>query len=208
MKVVAQRRLNYLTRSIETVQQEYFELINEDGEAITEFIDGQKPHDAKIDDSLNDGDFLIQSQFIRPNSMMRQGEITLQKIRVNKKARNKKAVAMDVLKMLNEIEGKGRNQAKDAMAQGQIGFQETKIGGDQSKTDKETTTPSKSDKNIAEFENQGETKLKQTMDRRNTKHLNENSKSPRVIEEFAKLQQERLTKKIEVNKVVKEQKLA
>ena len=116
MKVVATRRLNYLTHSIETVQKEYFELINEDGETITEFIDGQKPHDAKQDDSGGDGDFLMQSQFIRPNSMMRQGEITLQKIRVNKKARNKKAVAMDVLKMLNEIEGKGRNQAKDAMA--------------------------------------------------------------------------------------------
>ena len=38
--------------------------------------------------------------------------------------------------------------------------------------------------------------------------MHENSKSPRVIEEFTKLQQERLTKKIEVNKVVKEQKLA
>ena len=46
------------------------------------------------------------------------------------------------------------------------------------------------------------------MERKSTKHLHENSKSPRVIEEFTKLQQERLSKKIEVNKVVKEQKLA
>lgn len=38
------------------------------------------------------------------NSQMRQGEITLQKIRINKKLKNKRAVALDVLKMLNDIE--------------------------------------------------------------------------------------------------------
>ena len=37
---------------------------------------------------------------------MRQGEITLQKIRINKKSKDKKAVALDVFKMLNEIECK------------------------------------------------------------------------------------------------------
>ena len=99
MKVVATRRLGYLTHSIEAVKQEFFGVINDDGEAMHEFTDGQKSLQ-KIDEDDKDN-FLMQSQFIRLNSQMRHGEITLQKIRVNKKARDKKAVAMDVLKMLN-----------------------------------------------------------------------------------------------------------
>ena len=105
MKVVATRRLSYLTYSIEAVKQEYFGVINEDGEAMVEFADGQKS--GQKNDEDDNGNFLMQSQFVRLNSQMRHGEITLQKIRVNKKARDKKAVAMDVLKMLNEIEGTG-----------------------------------------------------------------------------------------------------
>ena len=40
MKVVATRRLGYLSRSIEAVKQEFFGVINEDGEAMHEFTDG------------------------------------------------------------------------------------------------------------------------------------------------------------------------
>ena len=43
MKVVAARRLGYLTRSIEIVKQEFLGVINEDGIAMHEFTDGQKP---------------------------------------------------------------------------------------------------------------------------------------------------------------------
>ena len=41
---------------------------------------------------------------MRSISQMRQGEITLQKIRINKKQKDKRAVASNVLKMLNQIE--------------------------------------------------------------------------------------------------------
>ena len=111
-----------MTRSIEAVKQEFFGVINEDGNAMYEFTDGQKPAAHKLEEEVDKENFLMQSQFIRLNSQMRQGEITLQKIRINKKARNKKAVAMDVLKMLNEIEGKGKVMA-DSMT-GNTGFKE------------------------------------------------------------------------------------
>lgn len=40
---------------------------------------------------------------MRQSSQMRQGEITLQKIRINKKQKDRRAVASNVLKMLNQI---------------------------------------------------------------------------------------------------------
>lgn len=43
---------------------------------------------------------------MRDHSQMRQGEITLQKIRINKKVKNRKDIAYDVFKMLNDIEGR------------------------------------------------------------------------------------------------------
>ena len=47
------------------------------------------------------------------STSMRQGEITLQKIRINRKLKNRKAVAMDVLKMLKGIESKEVEQEKE-----------------------------------------------------------------------------------------------
>lgn len=96
------------------MKQEYFGVINEEGEAMLEFNDAQLG--AKAEDLDEPDDYLLQSQYVRKQSEMRQGEITLQKIRVNKKLRNKRDVAMDVLKMLNEIEGKGSGMARNAMA--------------------------------------------------------------------------------------------
>ena len=43
---------------------------------------------------------------------MRSGEITLQKIRINKKLKDKKTVALDVLKMLNEFDEKEKDKDK------------------------------------------------------------------------------------------------
>ena len=63
----------------------------------------------------------MNSQYMRQNSQMRQGEITLQKIRINKKLKNKKAIALDVLKMLNEIEGKDYKQSNTNEAEEKFG---------------------------------------------------------------------------------------
>ena len=70
----------------------------------------------------------MKSQFMRLNSQMRQGEITLQKMRINKKLKNKKAVALDVLKMLSEIDGEAQNGGKAGAAS--ASFNDRKIGGD------------------------------------------------------------------------------
>ena len=88
MRVVASRRLLYLNRSIEEIKKQY-DMENPD-------------RDLEVDDD-NDN-FLLQSKFMRPSSQMRSGEITLQKIRINKKLKDKKTVALDVLKMLNEFD--------------------------------------------------------------------------------------------------------
>mmetsp|Transcript_380 Transcript_380/g.549 ORF Transcript_380/g.549 Transcript_380/m.549 type:complete len:87 (-) Transcript_380:516-776(-) len=53
---------------------------------------------------------------MRQNSQMRQGEITLQMIRINKRLKKKKEVALDVLKMLKDIEGGGSNAEGSSQA--------------------------------------------------------------------------------------------
>jgi len=48
---------------------------------------------------------------MRDKSEQRAGEITLQKIRLNKKLKKKKEVALDVLKMLQDIEGEAKSKS-------------------------------------------------------------------------------------------------
>jgi len=64
MKFLAQRRLAYLNKSIEEVKTEFFGVINEE----------EKKPDVNESESDN---FMMKSHFMRQNSQMRQGEITL-----------------------------------------------------------------------------------------------------------------------------------
>ena len=60
MRVVANRRLGYINRSIEQVKQEYFGVINEEGEAMLEFNDAQLG--AKAEDLDEPDDYLFKEE--------------------------------------------------------------------------------------------------------------------------------------------------
>lgn len=111
MKTVAQRRLNYLVQSIEIARREVKNVFEDDG-GFPGGGNSDKKSDNEVAESKQDKKeednevqyFLNKSQFMRQNSQMRRGEITLQMIRINKRLKKKKEVALDVLKMLKDIE--------------------------------------------------------------------------------------------------------
>jgi len=89
-----------------------------EGEGVAEVASPTNANSAAAG-SNDDGEvqfFLNKSQFMRQNSQMRQGEITLQMIRINKRLKKKKEVALDVLKMLKDIEGGGSNAEGSSQA--------------------------------------------------------------------------------------------
>ena len=109
MKTVAMRRHAYIQRAISDVREEYFGVVNVQGHDLFEFNDRDGQDHA--DDAVL-AHQASKSQFLRLHSTMRQGEITLQKIRIERKIKNKKAIAFDVLKMLNDVKTAGREGDK------------------------------------------------------------------------------------------------